>query len=201
MGKNSGNKWQQYEIDFLKKNYISSEKDFILENISRSWSSIICKAHELQIKRDYPKEKRPKTKYNNEDIKEIVEQSFIELELKYIDGEYINQDSRLFLIDKYKYKYDLSLSNIRSAKRAKSEPMKFGKSNKYTIDNFNNYLSLNNKNFKVYEEKYMGLNHNMRMICGEGHEFYKNRSFIYYGYDCPECENVFDYSYEKMKLY
>ena len=44
-------RWSKNEVDFLIKNYYEGDKEFLLENISRSWNAIVLKSNQLKLKR------------------------------------------------------------------------------------------------------------------------------------------------------
>lgn len=103
-------------------------------------------------------------KWSYELVKEFVESLGYEL----ISKEYINNKTKIALIDKEGYYYETMLDGIIS----KQIPRKFDKSNSYTIYNIKILLSKSNLNLELLTEKYISGKEKIKLRDLEGY-FYE----------------------------
>jgi len=92
-----------------------------------------------------------------QEIKEFVENLGYEL----ISKEYKNNRSKLILKDYNGYYYIIKSNSLQQGYK----PMKFHKSNPYTIQNIKLWLKLNNKPFELLSDTYINAKENLKWKC------------------------------------
>lgn len=85
-------------------------------------------------------------KYTYEEVKKIVEDKGYEL----ITKEYVNINNKFIIVDNIGFYYYTNLDKLFQGKT----PLRFHKSNPYTIDNINLWIKLNNLDYKLLSNKY-----------------------------------------------
>jgi len=102
-------------------------------------------------------------KYTYKEVKKIVNDLGYEL----ISKEYLNIKDNLILKDKDGYFYTCSFDSIKR----NHTPNKFSVSNLYTIKNLKNWIKINNKQFELISDKYLGSHNNLIFKDYEGYYF------------------------------
>ena len=113
-----------------------------------------------------------------------VKNNLIKYGYKIINENYNNSHELLNLIDNEGYKFKVSYSSIISG----YNPIKFIKSNPYTIENIKLFLSKNYKDFILLEKEYCDAHTNMKFYCNKHKcEFYATWNNISKGKGCYKC--------------
>ena len=107
------------------------------------------------------------TKWNYVLVKEYVENLGYEL----ISEKYINNKTKLLLIDKQGYYYEVSLANLLK----NNISYKFSPSNSYTTQNIKLWLKLNNKPFILISDEY--INNGSKLIIKDFDGYYYKITF------------------------
>ena len=130
---------------------------------------------------------KTKLKYSNEKIRKIIEEDYSILKLKWIEGEYINKETKLVIVDEEGYKYSLSLSNINVLSRNGLKPGKIYSNNSYSVYNIQHYLRQNNIPCTIISDKYINANNKLLWMCKEGHRFTMSWTGFSVRHMCPIC--------------
>ena len=124
------------------------------------------------------------TKWNIDLVREMVESKGFIL----VSKEYVNAKTKLIFYDSDGYYYNQVLSN--------NDPIRYAKSNPYTIQNIKLWCKLNNKPFELISEKYEGNTKHLkwkcfRDWCNEVFEAsWSNISNHTHNKGCPYCAGV-----------
>jgi len=106
------------------------------------------------------------------------------------DETYKRKKHKITLHDKDGYYYQSFLKDLENG----CLPQKFHSSNKFTINNINLWLKINNKNFELLSEKYIDNRHKLIWQCLSencGEIFDMNlRDILYSNCGCPYCAGI-----------
>ncbi len=125
--------------------------------------------------------------YNFDDVIKIIEN----FDYILLEDKYINSKTKMSIVDKFGYKYSLSLNHfyITVIKR-KTIPSRFEANNPYIFENIKLWISTNNKNFELIDGVYIKAKSNsLIFLCNKcGEKFNLNWGKIYSsGQGCPYC--------------
>jgi len=126
----------------------------------------------------------PKLSYNY--IKEFIENN---IDLILLGGEYIDNKSRLDLIDKDGYKYYTNFHVLSNNYKNNRNLNRFYKGNKFTIDNIILWIEKNNKPYYYASGEYIGnASKTIVLKCKKyNHEWITNWLTIFSNHNCPYC--------------
>ena len=119
-------------------------------------------------------------KLNQEEVNRIYNKKGYE-----VISEYKNSDTIIYVKNKDGY---ICISRYRTFKN-NSEPLKFHKSNPYTIQNIKLWMKTNAKGYELLSKEYKGATNKLLFKCPNGHKFemswndFKNKN------RCPYCSN------------
>ena len=126
-----------------------------------------------------------KRKFSYKEVKEIIENLGYEL----LSNEYLNNLQKLLFKDKDGYLYYSQLSNLKMGRL----PEKFNICNPYTIQNIKLWCQLNNKQFELVDNEYVGSHEKLYWQCLKeecGEIFECDWSHIQNGDECGVCRGL-----------
>jgi len=130
-----------------------------------------------------------KIKSNEDDIIKLIEKYKFN-RLRWIDGEYIKNTSKLTFVDIEGYMYYSSIVGLKQVIDKDGELSIFGNGNIYTIHNIKLWLKLNNINYTLLSEKWVSAcGDKLLWKCDKGHEFPMSWNCFHNGNRCPTCAN------------
>lgn len=146
------------DIDIIKEYYPSGNWDMLLKLLpDKSKESIASKAYSLKIiQNNY--------QWNEYDVNDVLKRNgyILRSEFKGIREKHLISDLDGYL-------YYLSLTNF--CYKDNYKPLKFSKSNIYSIENIKNYIIINNIDCKLLSETYVNNTSDLEWECHCGEKF------------------------------
>ena len=139
-----------------------------------------CKQHESTLRQ----------RYDFSYVKHTINKKYsntVESQYFLLSNKYERCEDALDLIDTCGYKYHTAFKNILNNIKNRRALQKFGKVNKYTCYNINNWLKLNNIDLVLLSTKFLGSHNYMEWECSNGHIFKRTWNEVLCGARCSIC--------------
>lgn len=129
-------------------------------------------------------------KFNEEDIiNKLKENNF-----KWIEGKYINRDSKIIVETSEGYKTTILIGTFMSG----AYPKIFFSKNPYTLYNINIWIK-NNTEYELISDKYVNASSKLKLKCKKHGDFEISWSKLFQGEGCQKCVNNKMYTLEEIK--
>ena len=125
---------------------------------------------------------------NYHEVKKYIEEEYIDvLKLTLLSEDYTGAYDEIIVMDSDGYKYNTKLANLKSNYKRRSILERFSIANKYSIDNINIWLKLNDNDNILLSKQLMNSREKLLWKCKNGHEFESILGTVMNGYGCPVC--------------